>query len=195
MLYRFGRIVVGAVVFLLFRLKIVGRENIPADGGAIFAVNHRSYWDVIMAGLACPRQLHFMAKSELFRNKLFGRLIRQLGAFPVSRGRGDVGAIKSAMKLLSSGEIMLMFPEGKRVRDGQEWLVDAKPGLALIATTAKVPIIPVYISGKYRWMSKITITIGEPITLEQYYGQKLTIQELQSISSGVLQTMRSLQKK
>lgn len=190
MLYRFGKVVVGAVLHLVFRRKFIGIENVPAEGGAIFAVNHKSYWDVIMAGLACPRPLRFMAKSELFSNKLFGTLIKALGAFPVKRGRGDVGAVRSSMKILANGEIMLMFPEGKRVRDGR--IVDAKPGVAMIASAAKVPVIPVNISGEYKWMSKITLTIGKPITFEEYYDKKLTIQELQELSNDVLKTIRML---
>lgn len=192
MIYSIGRLIVRFVAFFMFRLKIKGRENIPKEGGAIFAVNHRSYWDVIMAGLACPRHLRFMAKSELFRNKFFGGLIRLLGAFPVHRGKGDIGAIKSALTILKNGEVMLMFPEGRRIKNNDEKILDAKAGVAMIATRAKVPVIPVYITGKYRWMHKITVNIGKPIAFDAFYGEKLTMQELQQLSNDVLKTMREL---
>jgi 1-acyl-sn-glycerol-3-phosphate acyltransferase len=191
MLYRIGRIIVGAVLHIIFRRRFIGVENVPAEGGVIFAVNHRSYWDVILAGLACPRPLRFMAKSELFSNKLFGSLIRALGAFPVKRGRGDIGAVRSSIKILSDNEVLLMFPEGRRVRGG--YVTDAKPGVAMIATAAKVPVIPVNISGKYKWMNKITVTIGKPITFKDYYDKKLTMQELQNLSNCVLKSIRSLE--
>lgn len=196
MLYSVGKVIMRIVLFFVFRRVVIGQENVPEEGGAIYAVNHRSNWDVVMAGLACPRKLRFMAKSELFQNKLFGGLIRRLGAFPVRRGRGDIGAVRSAVKILSGGEMMLMFPEGRRVRNEEEQQrTDAKAGIALIAATAKVPVIPVYISGKYRWMSKITVVMGEPISLEEYYHQELTIQELQDLSNDILRTMRTLKVK
>ena len=99
----------------------------PAEGPAILAMNHRSNFDPVMAALTCPRQLRFMAKSELFEPKVFGSLIRKLGAFPVHRGKGDLAAIKAAFNIFKAGEVMLMFPEGGRVkrkdaRQSRVWL-------------------------------------------------------------------------
>lgn len=168
----------------VFRIKYVGRENMPKEGGCILAVNHRSNWDPVMAGLGCPRQLTFMAKEELFKNPIFGKLISKLGAFPIKRGGGDVAAIKGAFKILKDERVLLMFPEGHRMKDGSRG--KAKSGVAMIAQRAKVPVVPMYISGKYKWMGKITVTIGEPITLEQYYGKKLSNEELQNAAEEVL---------
>ncbi len=190
MFYKICRVIVRAVMVLVFRLKFVGRENLPKDGGVIVAFNHRSNWDPVIAGLASPRPLRFMAKEELFKNPVFGALITTFGAYPVRRGKGDVGAIKSALKILSDGEAMLMFPEGHRIKDGRR--VKAKPGVALIAQRAKVPIVPICISGKYRWMNQITVTIGEAITLEEYYGEKLEQEKVQEIADGVLDKIRSM---
>ncbi len=191
-LYYFCCLLIRFVMLFVFRLKAVGRNNIPAKGGAILAVNHRSNWDVVIAGLMCPRMLRFMAKAELFENKLFGGLIKRLGAFPVQRGRGDVGAIKSALNILSRNHVMLMFPEGHRMKNGKR-AEHAKPGVSMIAAHAGVPVIPVYIDGEYKWMHKITVIFGEPITYEEYAGKKLTSDELQQLSDNVLKTIYALE--
>ncbi|MCX7715021.1 MAG: 1-acyl-sn-glycerol-3-phosphate acyltransferase [Clostridia bacterium] len=190
MFYRFVRGLVGIFLLFVFRIKRIGQENVPKTGGAILAVNHKSNWDVVVVSVTCPRMLRFMAKSELFENKLFGGLIRRLGAFPIQRGKGDIGAIKGALSTLNSSHVMLMFPEGKRVRG--EAVTDAKAGVAMLATRARVPVIPVYISGKYKWMSKITVKYGSPILFDEYYDKKLTMDELQTLSNDVLRKMRSL---
>lgn len=190
MFYKVCRVIVRFVMLFVFRLKFVGQENLPAEGGVIVAFNHKSNFDPVMAGLSCKRKLRFMAKEDLFKNPLFGALIKALGAFPVRRGKGDIGAIKSSLKILGEGNVMLMFPEGHRIKDGRK--VKAKPGVALIAQRAQVPVVPVCISGEYKWMHKITVTYGKPISLEEYYGQKLEQEKIQQIADNVLDEIRAL---
>ncbi len=184
MFYRFVLVLLNIVLRLVFRIKYVGRENMPKEGGVLLAVNHRSNWDPVFAGLGSPRPLRFMAKEELFKNPVFGKLISSLGAFPVSRGSGDVGAVKAAFKILKEDGVMLMFPEGHRMKNGQRGTV--KRGVATIAQRCKVPVVPMYISGSYKWMSKITITIGKPFTFEEYYGQKLDNDKLHELSEQIM---------
>lgn len=178
------------LVLLVFRLRVRGIGNIPKKGGMILAVNHRSDFDPIIAALACPRQLTFMAKSELFKNPVIGKILKLLGAFPVQRGKGDIGAVKSALSILGSGKVMLIFPEGRRVRKGEK--SKAQPGVAMIAQRAKVPVVPVCISGDYKWMKKITVSFGEAVSLEEYYGKKLNGDELQSVADGILEKIHEL---
>lgn len=189
----FYKICVGIVRILMkvvVRTKTVGKENVPKEGPFILAVNHKSNLDPVMAGITCPRPLKFMAKSELFKNKLFGGLIMKLGAFPVNRGTGDIGAIKAAFKIFKSGEGMLIFPEGGRVKNGVKR--KAKPGVALMAQKACVPVIPVLIDGDYKWLGKITVRYGEPISFEEYRGEKLSGEEIQQLASGVLDEIYKL---
>lgn len=190
MFYEVCRLIVRFIMLFVFRLKFVGRDNVPKEGGVIVAFNHKSNWDPVIAGLSCKRHLRFMAKEELFKNPVFGALIRALGAFPVHRGAGDVGAIKASLKILGEGQVMLMFPEGHRIKNNKK--VKAKPGVALIAQRAKVPVVPVCISGKYSWLHKITVTYGEPVSLEEYYGQKLEQEKIQEIANGILENIREL---
>lgn len=189
MFYKIIVFIVRVFLFFVFRIKIEGKENIPKQGGAMLALNHKSYWDPVMAAVCCPRRLRFMAKAELFRNKLFGGLISALGAFPVHRGKGDIAAIKSSLAILKNDELMLIFPEGGRVLDERN--SEAKPGAVMLAIKARVPIIPAYISGKYRWFSKLTVTFGKPVYYDNYYNEKPVVQELQSLSNSLLSIMRS----
>lgn len=193
MLYKIVLIIVRIAMLFVFRIRTKGYENVPSEGGVIYAFNHRSNWDPVLAGVTSKRQIRFMAKEELFKNPFFGSLIKALGAFPIKRGKGDIGAFKGAVKILRDGGVMLMFPEGHRIKEGK--IVKAKPGVALIAQMAKAPVVPVNISGKYSWMSKITVTYGQPILLDEYYGQKLEQDKIQELADGILNSVRALESK
>ncbi len=180
-------------LFFVYRFKCIGKENIPRDGGCILALNHRSYLDVVLAGMTCARKINYMAKSELFKNKLFGAFITAFGAFPVHRGTGDVGAIKSALAKLNAGHMVLIFPEGRCVRNpAEEKTTRAKPGAVMLAQTAGVPIVPAYISGKIGLWRKITLKYGEPIYYDEYKGEKLSVAQLQELSDELIKNIRSL---
>lgn len=178
------------VMMFCFRIKQIGKENVPKTGGVILAINHKSVLDPIMIGVTSPRRLNFMAKAELFKNKLFGALIRKLGAFPVHRGSGDVAALKTAFKILDDGGSMLIFPEGGRVKNGEKRR--AKTGVAMIAHKKCVPVVPVYIDGDYKWMKKITVTYGTPISFEEYRDKKISADEIQALADNVLEEIYNL---
>ena len=188
MFYRIADVILHFVLLFIFRIRRTGVENIPLEGGVIVAYNHKSYWDPVMAGATCPRKLRFMAKEELFKNPLFGSLIKALGAFPISRGRGDIGAIKGSLKILKEGNTMLIFPEGKRSKDGQ--IGSVKPGVAAIAHRAKVPIVPACISGDYKWLHKITVSYGEPVYLD--FENKMTADEMQSAADDIINRIKRM---
>lgn len=190
MLYKVAMGVLAVFFRCSFRLKVEGKENIPKEGGMILAVNHRSNLDPVIAGYTCPRPLTFMAKSELFKNPIFGKLITALGAFPVHRGSGDIGAIRSAFSILKDGRAMLIFPEGHRVKEGET--PKAQPGVAMIAQRAKVPVIPVFIEGKFRWLSKVTVHYGKAVDLSEYYDKRISSAECQEMADKVLKEMYAL---
>jgi 1-acyl-sn-glycerol-3-phosphate acyltransferase len=120
-------------------------ENIPKTGGAVIASNHISVLDPPVLGVALPRQVHFMAKQELFANPVFAWVIKKLNAFPVHRGAADRVAIRKALSLLEQQKLVGIFPEGTRSKTGV--LGAAEPGVALIAAKAGAPIIPTAIFG------------------------------------------------
>ncbi len=153
-------------------LKVYNVTNVPLSGGVLLLSNHQSFVDPAFIASKLPRKLSFLARSGLFDPILFGWLIRQLNAFPVKQGKGDVGAMKQSIALLQQGKALLMFPEGQRTENGR--MQEIAPGAALIVKRAKVPIVPVAIEGafhvwpKHRIMprtGKVRINFGKPVLL------------------------------
>lgn len=166
-LYKIGKAVCAPVFKILYRYVAVNNHTIPSEGGCIVACNHLSYSDPVLLGLCQKRRLFFMAKIELFKNKLFGALIRGLGAFPVERNAGDGKAIKTGESLIAEGNIMTIFIEGGRSKTGE--LMRPRSGCALVAQQMQVPVIPACITKvgnpKSRF-SKRVIHFGDPLTPE-----------------------------
>jgi len=171
-LYRAVRLILKPIFMLLFRPLISGQENIPKEGAAVVTANHRSFWDSAFQALATERPIRWMGKSELFRNPLLGRLFVHLGAFPVERGKGDQGAIHTAAMLLDRGELVALFPEGTRVREG---LGEPKKGAARLALDKGVATIPMSIVGTERgelrralWRkdARVHIIVHSPVQAE-----------------------------
>lgn len=146
MFYFFCRILVFILSFLFFPATFLGRENIPKKGGFILASNHISYLDPMVLAMASFRPLNFLAKEELFKNKIFGKLITWLGTFSIKRDSADISAVKESLKRLKKGNAVLVFPEGTRIAKEKK----IHPGIGLIAVKAAVPVIPVYIEGADR---------------------------------------------
>ena len=119
------------------RLEVRGRENIPAQG-ALLVSNHVGWLDPLWLGVAVwPRPIHPMAKSELFSNRLFGWLIRRIGAFPVNRGSPGPSALKLPVQIIHQGGMVVVFPGGHRAAE----VAEIKRGAATIATLANCPVL------------------------------------------------------
>ena len=116
MIYTFVKYAFRLFFLFVFRIKVVGREKVLKSGGALFACNHKSNWDGLVVLATCPRRLAFMAKAELFKFKPFAVILKAFGAFPVNRGKGDISAIKTSLRILKEENAFIMFPEGKRVK-------------------------------------------------------------------------------
>lgn len=183
-LYKFGRVVVGLYYHLVYRVRIEGTENIPKDRKFIVCANHKSYLDPPLLGLCMPFEIRYMAKEELFKNKIFGSLIRSLGAFPIKRGKSDVGALRAAMKMIENGEVIAIFPEGGRSH--KDSLRKGKQGAALIAVKSGVNILPVGICGNYKPFARMVVRVGKPIDLSEYFDKKVTAENLQAITDQLL---------
>jgi 1-acyl-sn-glycerol-3-phosphate acyltransferase len=125
-----------------------GRENIPAEGALIVASNHVSFWDPPLVGAAANRELHYLAKEELFRTPLVGPLVRGFNAIPIRRGVADLRGLSMALEVLKRGQALLLFPEGSRMRDGR--LHPARPGVGMLAVSANAPIVPCHVHGSSR---------------------------------------------
>ena len=175
---------------LVYRIEIEGKEHLPERGKAIVSPNHFSMMDPIIIGAFLPRKVNFMAKEELFSNKLFALILNKLGVFPVKRGGADIGAIRTALRILNNGDIFCIFPEGTRSKAGE--ILKAKPGAAMIAIRARSPIIPIAIIGDYKLFSKVKIIIDKPVYLSDYYDKKVSTDEYRELSQEILNTIRGL---
>jgi 1-acyl-sn-glycerol-3-phosphate acyltransferase len=166
LLYWIGWISVRAISRLLLRMKVINLHYIPKSGPFILACNHISLSDPPIIGANVNRLIHFMAKRELFRNKLFGAIIRATKAHPIRRGI-DRESLRVALDILKSEAGLLIFPEGTRSRDGN--FLPAKPGIGMVALMSKAPVIPAYINGSDRMIScfrgkeRLALVFGEPI--------------------------------
>ncbi len=158
------------IATIFFRIRVRGARNVPREGGFILATNHRSYFDPLLAGSWINRQMYFLGKQELFKNRLFGWVINRTNALPIRRGTIDRNALRLCLDTLADGYGLTMFPEGTRAIDKE--FLDPKPGVAMIASQAKAPIVPAYIHGSDRlkdcfWgRDRLGIYYGEPIGVD-----------------------------
>jgi 1-acyl-sn-glycerol-3-phosphate acyltransferase len=144
-------------VTLVYGLRVTGREHVPRQGGCVVASNHVSAWDPPVVGVSTPREIHFMAKRELFRPWLLRRVVRGLRAFPVDRTGQDVGAIKEALRRLQRGYAIGIFFEGTRSAHAAG---PAHQGAAFLAQRADVPLVPAAI---WREGRRFRVAFGPPL--------------------------------
>lgn len=157
------------VIKWFYQIKVEGAENEPEEGGYIACANHLSNSDVVIVAVALKRQVRFFAKSELFRIPLLKQLITALGAYPVKRGTGDVGAIKKTIGLLEGGEPVCVFPQGTRCAKKDPRETEVKSGVAMMSYRSGCPVLPMLIQcKKYKILPfrKTYVRIGKPIMPE-----------------------------
>lgn len=169
MFYRFIRRIAIILSFIMYRFEVIGLENIPKEGAVILCGNHISAYDPIAVASVCKRQLRFMGKQELFKFPPLAWLLRGIGAFPVNRGTTDMTAYRETLKTLKDGMGFLIFSQGTRMKDFD----NAKGGVAVFALKSGAPIVPIGITGPFKFRRKITLNFGTPIDMGQYQGQKV----------------------
>jgi 1-acyl-sn-glycerol-3-phosphate acyltransferase len=188
--YAFAGAVSWPVIKAVYRLRARGVEHLP-EGGFVLAANHTSNFDPWPLGMPLwpRRQLRFMAKAELF-NPVLAPFLRVGGAFKVRRGEGDVEAMRTAVELVRTGEIVVMFPEGTRQRKGLRKKHSARPhsGAARIALTAPAPLVPAAISGTDRLsrLGPLRVAYGQPVDLSDLDG-------LETKAAATLATQRLME--
>ena len=144
-LYLVVRAVLQPFLLAYFRTRRTGREHVPRSGPVIFASNHRSFLDPFIIGMLTRRPVYYMAKRELFGNRLQAWFLNRLGAFPVDRGAADEESIATAVEILGRGDCVVIFPEGTRVRPGP--LGPPHGGVGRLALQSGAPVVPVAIHG------------------------------------------------
>jgi len=142
-----------------YRVEVHGGEHIPATGGAVLGANHESLADPFFLGVATRRPIHYMAKAELWRNPLVGRLLDWLGTFPVERGGGDSGALRHGIRLLEQGALLGIFPQGTaRPHRRRPFL----RGAARLALATGAPLVPVCMVNTEKALRPVRVKIGLP---------------------------------
>ena len=178
--FRFARFVSSyCYVKFFYGVKVTGQENVPSEGGVIFATNHQSYLDPVLLGCGSGvRHFGSLARESLWKNRFFGYLISTMNSIPVARGAADTKAVRSCIGVLKNGESLLIFPEGTRTKDGK--VGEFKSGTMLMIKRSKAMVVPVSIAGAFdvwprgakkpKLFGKIAVHMGEPISAETLVG-------------------------
>lgn len=174
--YQLLRYTAGPLIRALWVGSVNGLENIPRSGGLIVASNHESFMDFLCLMAVCPRDVHYLAAEKFFNCRWSRWLMRLSGQIKVDRRAPHPGeAYKEAIAVLRQGEVVGIFPEGTRSPDGQ--LLRAHVGVARLAHRARVPVLPVGMSGTFeilpkhrRWprFTKCDIRIGTPMIFAEF---------------------------
>ena len=178
--YRAAHRLANAALDVLLVRECTGLENVPREGGIIVAANHFAFWDPPVLGATFERELHYLTRASFFDVPGLGGLIRSLNAIPIRRGVADHSGLERALGVLAAGGALLVFPEGGRMKDGR--LHPALPGLGHLVSRARVPVVPVFVSGTNRIRrcmvrrDRVRISVGAPLpsTLWSSAGEELT---------------------
>lgn len=173
----------------LWRMRVSGTENVPSSGPLIVACNHVSYLDPPALGTACPRQLRYMAKAELFAIPVLGPLIASFGAYPVDRRGSAAAAIRRSVEVLRKGGAIGIFPEGTRNLSGR---IEAHRGVALLASLGNAPVVPACVTGSRNALrlAPIKVAFGKPLVLPA--GRRATRDDLAKFTVHVMNEIDSL---
>ncbi len=189
--YTFARIVVGIILRGLFGIKVRGQENLPKDRNCILMGNHISGWDPLtIAYLYKYSEVHFIAKDSLFKIPVLRTILKWLHAFPVKRGEADMAAMRTCMQVIREGHVLGIFPEGHRQKDGRVKAVET--GIAVLALKTSVPVVPVFIIGKYRPFGRLRAVVGEPIPLDELRAARPDVETQEALKARVIDALESL---
>ena len=200
------RVVLGPVLKLLFRPRVEGLEHVPERGAAIFASNHLSFSDSIFLPLVVERRMTFLAKSDYFEGPgikgwLTAAFFRGVGQLPIDRsgGRASEAALRAGLSVLEEGDFLGLYPEGTRSPDGR--LYRGRTGVARMALTAGVPVIPVAMIDTDKAqptgqvipnIRRIGVRIGAPLDFSRYEGMEGDRFVLRSITDEIMYELMQL---
>jgi 1-acyl-sn-glycerol-3-phosphate acyltransferase len=174
-LYAFGKAVSISYLRTVNRVTIIGADRFPKTDGVLLCSNHISNLDPPLVGGACPRPVHFMAKSELFSAPILKTVLPKVNAFPVRRGMSDRQSLRTGLKILEDGGVVGLFPEGTRSKTGE--VGQGLAGAGFFALRSHAPVVPCAIIGSYKPFGKIKIIYGAPIDIEKSGGKKVSVRE------------------
>lgn len=170
--YSFCRVVVGALFRVLYRVRVIGRENEPTEGAYLAIANHISFLDPLFVAIALRRKQRFIAKQVLTSHAVLRLVFRIFDVLTVQEGESNLAAFRAAIGTLREGRCVGIFPQGKRIPYDDPLPSQAMGGLMVIANGAKADILPVSIvtkKNKPRLFRRVTVIIGKPIPYETYH--------------------------
>jgi 1-acyl-sn-glycerol-3-phosphate acyltransferase len=179
---------------LFYRVQVVNKEAIPEKGPFLICAHHNTILDMFFIGYKLKRWIYWMAKEELFKNPIAGFIFRSLGAFSIKRGKGDVGSIKTALKLLQDGHIVGIFPHGTRVKQSDRKTARIRSGAAMLAVNSGCMVIPAAVVGSYKIFGRRRVIFGEPFDVGADTNRKYSSAELTDISIEIMKRVDSLEE-
>ncbi|MCU9599780.1 lysophospholipid acyltransferase family protein [Pallidibacillus thermolactis] len=173
--YTVARGIVKLIMSCLYRIETKGLENIPKEGAVLLCANHIHNLDPPLVGITMKRPVVFMAKEELFKVPILGKIVRKVNAFPIKRGKADHEAIRTGLKTLREGKVLGIFPEGTRSKTGE--LGKGLSGVGFFALRADATVIPCAIIGPYKLFRKVKIIYGNPVNFNKLKDKNASIEE------------------
>lgn len=192
-MFHFCQICATLPIRLTFPTKFIGKKNLP-KGACIIASNHTSNMDAPLLAVHTWEKKYYLAKKELFKGRFVSGFLKSIGAVRIDRQANDVTAIKNCLKVLKDGKKLVIFPEGTRTNNENMELGEVKQGVALFATKAKVPVVPMFIVRKPKIFRRNKVYIGKPFELDEFYGKKLSSDDMERASEIVSQKMNELRE-
>lgn len=185
--YTFAKNVVKGALFPLYRVKVTGREHFPKEGGVLICANHIDNLDPPVVGMTSPRDIHFMAKAELFQAPILKGILPKINAFPVKRGMSDREALRQGLGLLKDGRVLGLFPEGTRSKNGE--LGEGLSGAGFFALRSNAHIVPCAIIGPYRLFGRLKVVYGKPMDFSEFREQKVSAD---TATKAIMEEIRKL---
>ena len=177
--YSFARGLVYTVFKPLYRINVIGTENVPKEGGVLICSNHIHNFDPPVVGITSPRPIHFMAKAEIFDVPVLGKIVKGLNAFPVKRGMSDREALRTGLKVLKEGNVLGLFPEGTRSKTGE--IGKGLAGAGFFALRTDAAVVPCAIIGPYKAFSPLKVVYGKPIDMDKLRAEKVNAEDTTDI--------------
>lgn len=189
--YKIGKPLVWPFWKLAYHTKILGKENFPREGRAVAICNHYSNTDPIHLIINLPREIRFIGKKEIWDSKFLAWVLDHVGAVPLDRENVGLSTMKRCLGILKKEEMLTLFPEGRRNKESEE-LMQLKGGMAVFAVMGKAPIVPMMLYRRPKLFRRNYLIIGEPISLEEYYGKKLTEDDFARIDAQISEILNGL---
>lgn len=174
-LYSIGKAVCRTYLSSIYKVKVIGKENIPKDEGVLLCSNHIHHLDPPLLGSFIDRPINYMAKAELFEAPILKWIIPKLHAFPVRRGMSDKQALRQGLKILKEKKVLGIFPEGTRSETGE--LQKGLAGVGFFALKTDAEVVPSAIIGPYKPFGTIRVVYGKPLNFAKLREEKISSED------------------